>query len=320
MINKKTKDCGRHLMSRLNLAVGAMLCILLLGAPADAGWTIIDDDGQTVPFSQPFTRIISLYGAHTENLFSLGLDAEIIGVTRSDDFPAQALDKPRFSYREDAEKFIAARPDLVLVRPMISRGYPQLLVKLKQAGITVVSLQPTNIKDAFVYWGKLGLLTGRQQRAAAMVRDFRAGLAEIRKKLSVIAEPDRKTVYFEAIHSKMKTFSPSSMTIFALTAAGGRNVAVDADQVRNTNIAAYGKERILSHAHGIDVFLAQQGVMNKITRRMIIKEPGFSVIKAVRENEVYLIDEKLVSRPTMRLLKGIRLIGGILYPELFRDD
>ncbi len=319
-MKKKTKGSRNHLIYRLKLAVATVLCILLLGAPANAGWTIIDADGQTVSFSQPFLRIISLYGAHTENLFSLGLDAQIIGVLRSDDFPAPARDKPKFSYREDAEKFIAARPDLVLVRPMISRGYPQFIGKLRQAGITVVSLQPTNIEEAFGYWGKLGLLTGRQPQAAAMVRDFKAGLAEIREKLSVIGEQQRKRVYFEAIHSKMKTFSPSSMAIFALTAAGGRNIAVDADQVRNTNIAAYGKERILSHAHDIDVFLAQKGVMNRVDRRTIIEEPGFSIIKAVRENQVYLIDERLVSRPTMRLLEGIRMIGGILYPELFRND
>ncbi|MCK4839429.1 MAG: ABC transporter substrate-binding protein, partial [Desulfobulbaceae bacterium] len=281
--------------------------------------TIVDAGGQTVTINQPFTRIISLYGAHTENLFSLGLDAEIIGVTGSDDFPARANDKKRFSYREDAEKFIAARPDLVLVRPMIARAYPHLLAKLQQAGITVVSLQPTNIEDTFLYWRQLGTLTGRELEASGMVQTFQRGIATISRKVATVPTAKRQRVYFEAIHRKMKTFAPTSMTIFALTTAGGINVAADADQVRKTNIAAYGKERILSHAHEIDVFLAQKGVMNKIDRPRIMAEPGFPAIKAVQEGQVYLIDEKLVSRPTMRLLDGIRGIGGILYPELFGD-
>ncbi len=57
--------------------------------------------------------------------------------------------------------------------------------------------------------------------------------------------------------------------------------------------------------------------MNRITKKMIRNEPGFSVIKAVREDRIFLVDENLVSRPTMRLLSGIRMIGEILYPHVF---
>ncbi|MBW2164118.1 MAG: ABC transporter substrate-binding protein, partial [Deltaproteobacteria bacterium] len=86
---------------------------------------------------------------------------------------------------------------------------------------------------------------------------------------------------------------------------------------RNTNIAAYGKEHILSHGDNIDVYLAQRGVMNQISVERIEKEGGFRAIKAVREGQVYIIDEKIVSRPTLRLLDGIYEIGGILYPKRF---
>ncbi|MBW2349127.1 MAG: hypothetical protein JRF59_15015 [Deltaproteobacteria bacterium] len=40
-------------------------------------------------------------------------------------------------------------------------------------------------------------------------------------------------------------------------------------------------------------------------------------IKAVREGEIYIVDEDIVSRPTMRLLDGIWEIGRILYPARF---
>jgi iron complex transport system substrate-binding protein len=93
-------------------------------------------------------------------------------------------------------------------------------------------------------------------------------------------------------------------------------VAKDAVQVRKTNIAAYGKERILAKADHIDVFLAQQGRMNPATVEMITKEPGFQVIKAIKNNQVFLVDEKLVSRPTLGLLEGIKIVYNILYPLL----
>jgi len=128
------------------------------------------------------------------------------------------------------------------------------------------------------------------------------------------AIPDKKKVYFEAIHSRMKTFTPGAMAIFALETAGGVNLARDAPSVRGTNIAFYGKERILSHAHEIDVYLAQKGAMNQPTIQMIKDEPGFDVIRAVKENQIFIVDEKIVSRPTMDLLEGIHTIAEMLYP------
>lgn len=92
---------------------------------------------------------------------------------------------------------------------------------------------------------------------------------------------------------------------------------MDAKAVRGTNIAAYGKEHILSHADDIDVYLAQGGRMNRISMERIKEEGGFRAIKAVMDGKVYIIDEKIVSRPTLRLLDGIYEIGEILYPEKF---
>ena len=279
---------------------------------------IVDQAGRKIHIRESFKRIISLYGAHTENLFSLGLGKETVGVSRHEAYPPEALAKPRYSYREDPEKFMAAQPDLVLIRPMIDRGYPQLMARLEKSGIAVASLQPGSVTDMYTYWMILGRLTGKEESAKKMIDHFKTAVSSLRSITEKLAV--KKRVYFEAVHSKMKTFSPGSMTIFALETAGGINVAADAKPVRKTNIAAYGKERILSHAREIDVFLAQFGAMNRPTVSQISNEPGFQAIKAIKENQVYIIDEKIVSRPTMRLLNGIYEIGSKLYPELFTEE
>lgn len=297
-------------------AVLSILLVCWFSVPGGAEM-FKDSSGQEVSVSMPFSRIISLYSAHTENLVSLGAERELIGIASTDDYPPSVLDKPRFSYREDPEKFIAARPDLVLVRPMIERSYPQLIEKLRQAGITVVSLQPNTVEEIFDYWKMLGLLTGRQEKAEEMIAAFKVELAKVQQVVGGIPEKDRPRVYFEAIHKKMKTFAPQSIAVFVLEQAGGMNVARDADQVRETNIAAYGKERILSKSGEIDIFLAQQGRMNPVSLETIMTEPGFAAIKAVQENRVYLVDEHLVSRPTIRIVEGVRRVSRILYPHLF---
>lgn len=296
-----------------------LICLLLtlptLSTGADQLLTITDNSGRTTSFNKPFTRIISLYSAHTENLCSLGAADQIIGISTSDDYPSSILDRKRFSYREDPEKFIGAHPDLVLVRPMIERSYPQFIKKLENAGIKVVSLQPGSVAELFDYWKTLGILTNRGGQAEEMIVSFQAGLKRIQDTLLTIPANSRPKVYFESIHKKMKTFSPTSIAMYVLDQAGGINIATDAIQVRKTNIADYGKERILKHALEIDIFLAQNGRMNPVTHQSILDEPGFNAIKAVRENRVYLIEESLVSRPTYRILEGVEILNGIFFPQ-----
>lgn len=279
---------------------------------------IIDRGGREVAVDRPFARIISLYGAHTENLFALGAGAAVIGVTRHDSYPPEARTKSVFSYHDGLERFLAATPDLVLIRPMIDRGYAQLVRGLERNGITVVSLQPATVKDMYGYWRALGLLAGRQNQAETQIAAFNQAVKAFQT-LTRGVRP-RQRVYFEAIHQRMKTFIPGSIPIFALEVAGGTNVAADADQVRTTNIAFYGKERIISRGPEIDVYLAQRGTMNPTTVSQIMDEPGFSVIKAVQKGRVCLVDEVLVARPTRRLLAGIDQIGRCLYPAIFETE
>ena len=304
----------------------AWILALVLGASATAAGAdharaarnapqITDRAGRTVAVDRPFERIISLYGAHTENLFALAADGALIGVSRHDRYPSEARQIPVFSYHDGLERFLAAAPDLVLIRPMIDRGYAPLVKGLEKNGITVVSLQPATIEGMYAYWRTLGLLTGRQARAESQVAAFGQAVDAFRA-LTRNVTP-RQRVYFEAIHRRMKTFTPGSMPIFALETAGGTNVAADAQRVRNTNIAFYGKERILSRGPGIDVYLAQRGTMNPVTIAQIRAEPGFGVIKAIQDDRICIVDEVLVARPTRRLLAGIDQIGRCLYPEIF---
>ncbi|MDZ7833924.1 MAG: ABC transporter substrate-binding protein [Desulfobacterales bacterium] len=310
---------GSRLGFVLFIALGLLLLPAVSGFAAEMGLFgqngIVDAAGRKIRVEKPFSRIISLYGAHTENLLSMGAADALIGVSRSSDRLKAAEDLPGFSVHDGPERFLAARPDLLLVRPMHDRGYADLMDRLQDFGVRVVSLQPGNVSEMKTYWKILARLVEKEPAAREMIRRFEDGVAEAREIAGGIES--KKHVYFEAIHDRFKTFTPGSMPLFALTCAGGINVAADATAVRATNIAAYGKEKILSHAGEIDVYLAQKGVMNRVTVEEIVNEPGFDVITAVRKGEVHLVDETKVSRPTLRLLDGICRIGAILYPEHF---
>ena len=309
---------SRCIIHRFKNITGIILFIIFVFSFNCSAVTLKDKKGRLIVFEKPFTRIISLYGAHTENLYHLGLEDVIVGVSINDTFPSQVDKKPKFSYHDDSEKFLAAMPDLVLIRPMIDNGYPKLMTRLEKSGITVVSLQPSGIKEMYDYWLKLGRLTGKNLEAKIMVQEFKEKTDRIKAITSKIHS--KKRVYFQAIHTRMKTFTQGAMPVFALETAGGINIASDARASRNTNIAIYGKEQILAKASQIDVFLAQKGVMNAVNIEIIKKEPGFNIIKAIKNNQVYLIDEDIVSRPTPRLYKGIVSIGILLYPNIFIQE
>ena len=309
---------SRSIIRQTKNITGIILLIIFIISFKCSALTLTDKKGRQIVFKKPFTRIISLYGAHTENLYHLGLEDAIVGVSVNDTFPPQVDKKTKFSYHDDSEKFLAFMPDLVLIRPMIDNGYPKLMNRLEKSGITVVSLQPSGIKEMYDYWLKLGKLTGKDHKAKIMVQEFKEKTDRIKAKTNQI--PVKKKVYFEAIHTRMKTFTPGAMPIFALETAGGINIASDAKASRNTNIAIYGKEQILAKASHIDVFLAQKGVMNAVNIEIIKREPGFNIIKAIKNNQIYLIDENIVSRPVPRLYKGIVSIGMFLYPDIFFQE
>ena len=206
-------------------------------------------------------------------------------------------------------------PRFTLANERTFLAWIRTALALLASGIAVVSLQPGTLEEMYRYWEALGALTGRRERAAQMRREFEAQLTQIGELTRQVRQ--RPRVYFEAIHDKFKTFSPDAMPIVAVEVAGGINVATDAEPVRATNIAAYGKERLLAKGDQIDVFLSQLGSMNRPTLERIAAEPGFQLIRAVREGRIHIVDETLVARPTRRLAIGIRAIGHILYPELF---
>ena len=77
---------------------------------------VIDDAGKTVKLDKKPTKIVSLSPGNTEILFALGLDKEIVGVTKFDDYPAKAKTKTKIGgfSTPNVEKIISLKPNLVV--------------------------------------------------------------------------------------------------------------------------------------------------------------------------------------------------------------
>jgi len=275
-----------------------------------------DDSGYRIRMEKPADTIISLYSAHTENLFALGLDREIIGVGSSDIYPYEALSKEIYDYKSDPEKVIAARPDVVIIRPFIERHSPDFVKSLRRTGITVVSLYPDSFDEFDEYIDKLGMITGKETTAERLLTEFHLELDTIKNET---VSDERIGVYFESSDREYKTVTEASMAAYAINLAGGSNIASDAVPIEEgSSIAIYGTEKIIERADDIDVYVTQRGVMGAggNTHSIAIR-PGFDVIKAVKNDRVYEINQKIISSPTFRFTKGVKALQRAFYPEKY---
>ena len=216
---------------------------------------------------------------------------------------------PIFSIRDDVEKFLAAKPDLVLVRPMHMAAGSRLVATLESAGIEVYSAQVLRAADLYKYWRDLAALVGREDEAENMIADFDAKIAVYHA--ASTARQGKPGVFIEAIHDQVKTFTPDSLPVWLVELGGGENVAGDAKPTSpGLIIAPYGPERLLAKAGEVDIFISQEGVMNPHTLDTVRERNIYQPLKAFAEGRVHKIPEGLLARPTPSLLEGLEMIAG----------
>ena len=276
---------------------------------------LIGENGKKIDLSKPHTRIISLYGAHTEVLNSIGAVDNLIGIDKNSS--KLNLDKKVFSYKDNIEKFLEAKPDLILIRPMIRDRYKGLVKGLVNAGIPVLTIQPTKFSELDEYWISLGKLSGREKEAIEYTNKFHKELDEIIAIAQTIPQTERKTAYFESIHKSQRTTSLDGMPATIFEMLNIKNIAYDAVPTRKGSaVAHFDKEKLISRGSQIDVYIAQYGAMNKPTIEMIKNAPGYGAIKAVKNGNIFIVSED-VSRPTAGIIEGVKHIGEIVYPKYY---
>jgi len=114
-------------------------------------------------------RIVSLAPNVTEMLFAIGLDEEIVGVTRFCNYPPAARNKHQIGgyYDPNIEVILSLTPDLIVATP---DGYSKERVeKLNQTGVSVFIVNPENIDEVFESMSLLGKVTGKEKIAKQVV-------------------------------------------------------------------------------------------------------------------------------------------------------
>ena len=260
--------------------------------------TVESAGGPVIIASRP-ERIVSLSPTATESLFAIRAGDQVVAVDDQSNYPAEAPHSKLSGYQPNVEAIAGYRPDLVVVA-----FDPSGLVKgLRKLGIAVL-LQPaaTNLDEAYAEIEALGLATGHEPAAKAVVKRMRSRIAELvasasaGKSIAVYHElgPD----YFSATS---KTFIGS---IYKLL--GAENIA-DGAGGKAPDYPQLSAEYILSV--NPDVIVLSDTKCCDQSLKTVAGRPGWSKIAAVRNGNVVPVDDDIASRWGPRTVDFVEIVA-----------
>ncbi|MGZ9194735.1 MAG: ABC transporter substrate-binding protein [Gemmatirosa sp.] len=261
-----------------------------------------DDYGDTVRVGAPARRIVSLNPATTEILFAIGAGDRLIGRSRWDGWPAEALQVPALGdgIRPNLEATLAARPDLVLLYAGAENR--EAARALRAAGIATAAIKVDRLEDFRRVTRLLGQLTGDTVRARTVVDSVDATLARVRR---VVAGRPRPRVLWPMFGRPMLAVGGGSYQHEVLEIAGGENVFGD-DPRPNLQVS---REEVLRR--GADVML-----VGPERARTVMADPAWRSLAAVRSGRVLVIDTAVAYRPAVRLGEAAVNLARLLHPDV----
>lgn len=271
--------------------------------------TIMDADGVELTFEKAPERIASISPAETEILFALGLGDRIVAVSDYCNYPEEALALPKLGgvYDPNIEAILAAEADLI-VGGLSLQGEPAEAIR--GLGQTLYRSDQQYISDIFEVIATIGLITDHQVEAEALIASMKAEMDRVTAAVADLPEEERKKVFVE--FAPGFTVGQGEYMHELIELAGGYNIAGDV-----TGWTHIDEEKVI--ADNPDVIFYAEGLIDFDTNlpmdELIVNRPGWESINAVRNGQLYGLDEDELSRPGPRLINVLLDIAYALYPE-----
>lgn len=297
----------RRIVHILSLIV-AFIFIVNISLAGTFPITVKDDVGRRVTVPKEPKRIISTAPAVTEILFALGLDEKIVGVTTLCNYPEEAKTKEKIGTFQspNIEKILSLKPDLIVATGGVQR---QVVEKLEQLGIPVFVSYPGTLEDVIKSIYTIGRICGAEENARKLAFNLKFRIAKVTSK--VAKARSKPKVFFELWHEPLMSAGPGSFIDDLIKKAGGINIAGSAKSA----YPIFSLEQVIKEDP--DVIIGAESSMggNPIE---ISKRPGWDVLKAVKNQRVFTINDDIVFRSGPRLVLALEIIAKYLHPELFK--
>ena len=283
---------------------GYMVGAVLTGA--DEGILLVDDYGRTIKLDKVPERIVSTAPTPTEMLFAVGAGDLVVGVDDYSDYPAEVANITKVgSYTLSTEVIISLQPDLIVSSDLVPISQLELL---EDRGIPFVVLATRTLDDVLKDIRLVGILTGHVEEANELADSLDARIEAVTEK-TLAAEVVKPRVYLE--YYPYWTYGPGSFGNDLIALAGGANIAENT----TSEYPMLTSEFIVAQDPEIIVYTI--GYMTTTTVEEIESRSGWDEITAVKNGDIYSMDDNVVSRYGPRIVDGLEELAGILHPDLF---
>ncbi len=209
----------------------------------------------------------------------------------------------------DMESLVALKPDVLLVTNMSLYDQEDPYQPLIDLGVCVACVPTSDsLADIESDIAFVADLLGRQDEGGKLVEDMQAKIDE----LSAVGETvtEKKSVYFEiSAAPDLYSFGSGVFLNELIELIGAENILGDQTgwlSVTEENVVAAEPDVILTNVNYIEDPVGE-----------ILSRPGWSETPAVKNGEVYAIDNMASSLPNQNVVKAMEQMAKAVYPEYY---
>lgn len=232
-------------------------------------------------------KLVSLAPSNTEIIYRLGLEQSLVATTSLCDHPEEARKKESiggWTSGIDFEKIRDLDPDIVLTSDSLQDKAVEEL-----EGLEVLHLTPQTVEEVYRSIEKIGEEFDAEQEADELVNEMKEGLGE----LEVEGNP---RVYCEEWSDP--PMASGNWIPGLVKRIGGEYFLDEGERSREFELEK------LKQFDPEYIFLNVCGAGENIDASEVLEREGWQSITAVKEENVYVIDDALLNRPGPRLIKG----------------
>lgn len=273
--------------------------------------TVVDGTGEEVKIDSEPQTIVSVIPSITEITFALGQGDKVIGVDNYSNYPPEVEKIEKIGDQQlNVEKILALQPDLALVTDFQHENNSDILKQFKEAGIDVIVIgSAESFENVYNTISLIGQVTGAPEEAETIVKEMKDRLAEIQEKAKAVTE--KKKVWVE-VSPAPDIFTTGQNTFMheMLEAINATNTAGE-----QTGWVKMTEEEIVTL--NPDVIITTYGYYVENPAEAVLSRAGWEEVPAVKEKQVFDVNNDTVTRPGPRLIDGVETLAKLIYPEIF---
>ena len=271
----------------------------------------VDRAGNEITIPKEINKIISMSPSNTEILIDLGFGDKIIAAdTYSKNITGLPENIQYFDMMTpDVEKLIALEPDIIFATGMSMSDGNDPYKPVKEMGICLAYIPSSDsiegiYQDILFLAGSLNA-TGK---GIELIDGMKTKINEIEKIASTIEK--KKTVYFEiAASPNLYSFGKGVFLNEMIEIIGAENILANEEKwisVSDEAVVAANPDIILTNVNYVENAVGE-----------IKSRAGWENMTAVKNNEVYYIDNNASSLSNHNIVKALQQMAEAIYPDIF---